>query len=60
MLSFYGAALGGKVARKHLGWYMDTAQTPAPLRKEVLTATPEQVRRLLPIALGEHVQLEAA
>lgn len=60
MLSFYGAALGGKVARKHLGWYMDTAQTPAPLRKEVLTATPEQVRRLLPIALGEHAQLEAA
>ena len=60
MLSFYGAALGGKVARKHLGWYMDTARTPAPLRKEVLTATPEQVRRLLPIALGEHTQLEAA
>ena len=60
MLSFYGAALGGKVARKHLGWYMDTARTPAPLRKEVLTATPEQVRSLLPIALGEHAQLEAA
>ena len=60
MLSFYGAALGGKVARKHLGWYMDTAQTPAALRKEVLTATPEQVRRLLPAALGDHGQLEAA
>jgi tRNA-dihydrouridine synthase B len=60
MLSFYGAPPGGKVARKHLGWYMDTARTPAALRKEVLTASPQQVRRLLPTALGEHSQLEAA
>ncbi len=37
MLSFYGVELGGRVARKHLGWYMDEAATPAPLRKEILT-----------------------
>ncbi|RFP89134.1 tRNA dihydrouridine synthase DusB [Rhodobacteraceae bacterium 63075] len=37
MLTFYGAELGGRVARKHLGWYMDEAATPAPLRKEILT-----------------------
>ncbi|MEM0936541.1 MAG: tRNA dihydrouridine synthase DusB [Pseudomonadota bacterium] len=24
-LSFYGAALGGRVVRKHLGWYLDAA-----------------------------------
>ncbi len=54
MLSFYGADLGGRVARKHLGWYMDDAQTPPPLRREVLTSRdPEQVMRLLPMALND-------
>ncbi len=38
MLSFYGTDLGGRVARKHLGWYMDGAATPKDLRKSVLTA----------------------
>lgn len=38
MLSFYGTRLGLKMARKHLGWYMDQAATPAPLRREILTA----------------------
>ncbi|MEM9351033.1 MAG: tRNA dihydrouridine synthase DusB [Pseudomonadota bacterium] len=53
MLSFYGAPLGGKVARKHLGWYMDSAQTPAPLRRAILTShDPREVSRLLPDALG--------
>ncbi|WP_147115294.1 tRNA-dihydrouridine synthase, partial [Tateyamaria sp. syn59] len=51
MLSFYGAELGGRVARKHLGWYMDEAATPDALRREVLTATPERVPELLPLAL---------
>lgn len=37
MLGFYGHDLGNRVARKHLGWYMDAAQTPANLRREVLT-----------------------
>jgi tRNA-dihydrouridine synthase B len=52
MLGFYGEVLGARVARKHLGWYMDTAQTPAGLRKEMLTAaTPARVKALLPDAL---------
>ncbi|WP_040604794.1 tRNA dihydrouridine synthase DusB [Sagittula stellata] len=37
MLDFYGPTLGNRVARKHLGWYMDRAGTPAALRKTVLT-----------------------
>jgi nifR3 family TIM-barrel protein len=52
MLSFYGADLGGRVARKHLGWYMDEAATPPGLRRLVVTAAPGQVARLLPEALG--------
>ncbi len=51
MLEFYGATLGGRVARKHLGWYMDEAGTPEALRREVLTAMPERVPSLLPLAL---------
>jgi tRNA-dihydrouridine synthase len=52
MLSFYGSSLGGKVARKHLGWYMDRAGTPADLRALVLTSPdPAQVLRHLPEAL---------
>lgn len=39
MLDFYGLPLGPKCARKHLGWYMDGLDTPAALRREVLTAT---------------------
>lgn len=48
---FYGEALGARVVRKHLGWYMDRAGTPADLRKQVLTGTPDQVRAALPRAL---------
>ena len=52
MLSFYGAALGARVARKHLGWYMDTADTPKDLRKALLTAPDaDAARRLIPEAL---------
>lgn len=53
MLSFYGAELGRKVARKHLGWYMDDAGTPTTLRKAVLTeASPTKVLSVLPDALA--------
>ncbi|MTJ04099.1 MAG: tRNA dihydrouridine synthase DusB [Sediminimonas qiaohouensis] len=52
MIAFYGADLGLRVARKHLGWYMDEAGTPGGLRREVLTATrPAQVLGLLRMAL---------
>jgi tRNA-dihydrouridine synthase B len=37
MLSFYGAELGIKIARKHLGWYLEAAGLE-PARAEVLTA----------------------
>jgi nifR3 family TIM-barrel protein len=48
MLSFYGTDLGARVARKHLGWYMDAAGTPAALRKQILTETlPARVFRAL-------------
>ncbi len=52
-LSFYGAPLGGRVMRKHLGWYMDHAGTPESLRRRVLTEeAPAAVLRLLPPALA--------
>lgn len=56
MLSFYGVALGRRVARKHLGWYMDEAGTPPDLRKQILTEEePEAVMRALPDALQERM-----
>ncbi|HEV8033458.1 tRNA dihydrouridine synthase DusB [Yoonia sp.] len=56
MLSFYGPELGRKVARKHLGWYMDDAGTPPALRKAVLTqVAPANVLRDLPEALDLQV-----
>ncbi|WP_417243825.1 tRNA dihydrouridine synthase DusB [Celeribacter sp.] len=52
-LSFYGAELGARVLRKHLGWYMDHAGTPAGLRRAVLTQKGEdEVQRLLAEALA--------
>ena len=54
MLSFYGTALGVRVARKHLGWYMDSATPDPALRRAVLTADgPARVLALLPDALAE-------
>ena len=38
MIRFYGDPLGARVARKHLGWYMETCGTPADLRRALLTA----------------------
>ncbi len=52
MQRFYGARLGPRVARKHLGWYMDTCDTPADLRRAVLTAaTPDATRHLIAQAM---------
>lgn len=56
MLSFYGAEMGRKVARKHLGWYMDDAGTEPALRKAILThADPKDVLRDLPDAMAMQV-----
>lgn len=51
-LGFYGAELGARVARKHLGWYMDGASTGPGLRRAVLTSRdPTEVLQMLPDAL---------
>ncbi len=53
MLRFYGTDLGLRVARKHLGWYMDGAGTGPGLRRAVLTGRdPGAVMALLADALG--------
>ncbi len=47
MLDFYGAELGLRVARKHLGWYLEVAGITAN-RDAILTATdPARTRALL-------------
>ena len=52
-LRFYGDLLGLRVARKHLGWFMDTAGTSTDARRAVLTAkTPAATLALLPAALS--------
>ncbi len=51
IIDFYGPTLGGRVARKHLGWYMDDAGTPPGLRRDVLTAAPDTLGALLAAAL---------
>ncbi|WP_375172953.1 tRNA dihydrouridine synthase DusB [Pseudooceanicola sp.] len=52
ILAFYGTDLGLRVARKHLGWYMDAAATPAALRGTILRSRDTaEVLRLLPEAL---------
>ncbi|MEM6465095.1 MAG: tRNA dihydrouridine synthase DusB [Pseudomonadota bacterium] len=37
MLSFYGTTIGARVARKHLGWYCDTAGLDPSLKRQLQT-----------------------
>lgn len=37
MLQFYGATIGVRVARKHLGWYMDQSLVTQAQRRSILT-----------------------
>lgn len=61
ILKFYGTELGSRVARKHLGWYMEGAKTPAALRKTILTEkNPTAVLNLLPDALAQASNRAAA
>lgn len=46
ILGFYGRDLGLKVARKHLGWYLDAAGRPGA-REDIVTATDPAVVRAL-------------
>jgi hypothetical protein len=48
MLAFYGPISALRVARKHLGWYLDAAGTPPALRREVLTADEPASARSFP------------
>ena len=60
MLSHYGTALGMRVARKHLGWYLDAAGPPVALRHTILTE-PDAARvlALLPAAFARDARLAA-
>ncbi len=60
MLAFYGEDLGLRVARKHLGWYMDGANTPPSLRRAVLTSrATKDVLRLIGDALSATAEAAA-
>nr|WP_074734321.1 tRNA dihydrouridine synthase DusB [Ruegeria halocynthiae] len=60
MLVFYGTDLGLRVARKHLGWYMDEAGTHSPTRRAVLTSRdPQEVLRLIGDALSVSAEVAA-
>ncbi len=47
-LDFYGCDLGLRVARKHLGWYLDGIQVSVITRRRVMTSDdPAAVLRML-------------
>ncbi len=62
LLDHYGTFLGARVARKHLGWYMDRAPAGDPaLRRAVLTANkPTEVRRHLAAWFAADMERRAA
>ncbi len=61
MLAFYGDDLGSRVARKHIGWYMDTLPTPKDLRYRILTEKNSmEVVRLMFDLPTENTQVAAA
>ncbi|MDR5652900.1 tRNA dihydrouridine synthase DusB [Ruixingdingia sedimenti] len=61
MLSFYGADLGLRIARKHMGWYMEAAGADPAARAAILTAADAAaVHRLLRHALADAPRREAA
>ncbi|NOX41830.1 MAG: tRNA dihydrouridine synthase DusB [Alphaproteobacteria bacterium] len=61
MLDFYGANLGLRVARKHLGWYMNFKLVPSDIRQQILTKTsPEKVLELIDQTFSTTPQMAAA
>jgi tRNA-dihydrouridine synthase B len=63
VLAHYGVAQGVRIARKHLGWYLDRLAAPAPatIRNAILTsADPNAIRRILPDAFDHNTQALAA
>lgn len=60
MLAFYGPGLGLRCARKHLGWYLDTARAGAGARHAILTADdPVTVLRLIRDVFADTGQVAA-
>lgn len=60
MIAFYGPTLGNRMARKHLGWYLDHAGDPHGLRRRLQTETDvNEVRCLIARAFDDE-QREAA
>ena len=61
ILDFYGAALGVRIARKHLGWYMDEAGADPALRARMMTAgDADAVRDLIGRAFDSQTGRRAA
>ncbi|MBC7479334.1 MAG: tRNA-dihydrouridine synthase, partial [Pseudorhodobacter sp.] len=59
ILSFYGAELGLRVARKHLGWYLDVAGLEADRAALMTAASPEATLALIARTFG-HGERRAA
>ncbi len=61
MLTFYGADLGLKTARKHLGWYMDGIIISPEMRRAILISTdPQDVIRMIGTCFADAEVKEAA
>ncbi|MGB7321589.1 MAG: tRNA dihydrouridine synthase DusB [Albidovulum sp.] len=61
MLSFYGSDVGVRIARKHLGWYMDEAKADPGLRSAMMAATdPAKVITLIDCAFTSLGKRQAA
>jgi tRNA-dihydrouridine synthase B len=60
MLAFYGTPLGLRMARKHLGWYLDRVLLPSGLRHAILTSDdPQSVKRMIRSAVCDHAEVAA-
>ncbi len=60
ILAFYGSSLGLRMARKHLGWYLDRLNGPVPLRRAILTSDdPRAVLRMVRQAICDPVEVAA-
>ena len=59
MLAFYGVDLGLKVARKHLGWYLDEAGLIDHRAAVMAATTPGATIAVLRLAFGEARQVAA-
>jgi tRNA-dihydrouridine synthase B len=64
MLSHYGERAGVRIARKHLGWYLEAAGldgVPAALKRQLMTNEhPQEVVRLTEELFASHSQRNAA